>query len=773
MYRRVEHESAGGAGSRRRLRIHVAGIVQGVGFRPFLHTLATRFHLGGFVANDPTGVQIEVEGPEASITHFVDTLRSEAPPLAAIEDIDQQFIAPVGQHAFEIADSRTAGEIRTFIPPDIATCADCLSEIFDPQDRRYRYAFTNCTNCGPRFTIVRGIPYDRRLTTMARFEMCAECAREYHDPSNRRFHAQPNSCPACGPQLRLIDRNGNAQGGDCVALAAALLRAGHIVAVKGLGGFHLAANARDESAVAALRARKHREDKPFALMVPDVSAARLLVELTEAEERLLLGPRRPIVLAKRRSAATVAKSVAGANQYLGLMLPYTPLHHLLCADFGGPIVLTSGNRSDEPIAYIDEEAVERLSAIADYFLVHDRPIHTRIDDSVVRVFEGRTVQVRRSRGYAPQPLRLRWSFERPILGCGAQLKNTFCIAREHYAFVSHHIGDLENYETLCAFSEGVDHFRGLFDLDPQIVACDLHPEYLSTKYAHELSGVELVPVQHHHAHIASCLAENGEAGPAIGVAFDGLGYGTDGTLWGGEFMVADLAQFERVGSFVQVPMPGGTAAIKEPWRMAAAYLDRAYGDSLPDEPGIQERHRGQWRAIVQMARKGVNSPLTSSVGRLFDAVAAIAGLRDVVNYEGQAAVELEQCASPMENGVYPVSIQPGSLSLVSGVDIIRAVLEDLRRGIGPEIVAARFHNTLAHAIAEMCTMIREQRGLSLVALSGGVFQNLLLLTRTLELLRNAGFRVLIHSRVPANDGGISLGQVSVAAFRGTAAQVDG
>ena len=514
---------------------------------------------------------------------------------------------------------------------DTATCADCLRELSDPADRRHKYPFINCTNCGPRFTIVRDVPYDRPLTTMAPFTMCERCAAEYHDPADRRFHAQPVCCPACGPRLAL---DGDSQ--DPLQAAAELLRRGRILAVKGLGGYHLAADAACEQAVAALRARKHREDKPFAVMAADLAAAAELAEIDAAAAALLTSPARPIVLLPRQPGAAVAPATAPGNRQLGVMLPYTPLHHLLLEAVARPIVLTSGNVSDEPIVYRDDEARETLKGIADAFLTHDRAIHVRTDDSVARAFRGRPMLLRRSRGYVPEPLAVATGFPRPVLACGAELKNTFCLARGRHAFVSHHIGDLENAETLRSFTEGIEHFRRLFDIDPEVVAHDLHPEYLSTKYALELDDVDLEPVQHHHAHIASCLADNGEEGPVIGVAFDGTGYGTDGTIWGGEFLAAGLATFERGGHLAPVPMPGGAAAIRQPWRMAAAYL----GDAA--EALDIRRRQAQWPAVVALAAKGINSPLTSSAGRLFDAAAALLGVRDAINYEGQAAVELEQ-----------------------------------------------------------------------------------------------------------------------------------
>jgi hydrogenase maturation protein HypF len=760
-----------------RTRVRVEGIVQGVGFRPFVHALAGRLGLAGLVGNDAGGVFVEVEGAAETVERFLEALAAEAPPLAVIERVTATPLEPIGASGFAIAPSLAGGDRQTLVSPDTATCADCLRELADPADRRFRYPFINCTNCGPRFTIVRDVPYDRPATTMAGFAMCAECAREYEDPADRRFHAQPVCCPACGPTLALLDRGGAAAEGDPLAGAAARLLAGAVVAVKGLGGYHLAADAASEPAVAALRARKHREDKPFAVMVANLESARRLGEVGRAEEAMLTSPRRPIVLLRRRAAGSrpaaspraedVAASVAPGNRSLGVMLPYTPLHHLLLEEVGRPIVLTSGNVSDEPIAYQDFDARERLGGIADWFLVHDRPIHMRTDDSVVRAFGGRELPLRRSRGFAPQPLGLPWPFLRQVLACGAELKHTFCLAKGHHAFLSHHIGDLENYETYRSFTEGVEHFRRLFDVDPQVVAHDLHPEYLSTKYALDLDGVELEGVQHHHAHVAACLADNGEPGPVIGVAFDGLGFGPDGTIWGGELLIADLEGFRRAGHLEQVPMPGGAAAIKEPWRMAAAWLSATFGAGVPEGLPVVGRHRDRWEQVVALGRSGTAAPVTSSAGRLFDAVAAILGVRDAVNYEGQAAVELEQLADPVEAAAYPVGVAPAGDGLLrlAGTDLVRAVVSDLSAGMPPPLIAARFHNGLAAATVAACTALREETGLGTVVLSGGVFQNMLLLERTVAGLEAEGFRVLTHSRVPPNDAGISLGQAAVAAAR--------
>jgi hydrogenase maturation protein HypF len=832
-----------------RTAVRVEGIVQGVGFRPFVYSLATSLGLAGLVGNDADGVFAEVEGPPEAVEKFLLALERDAPPLARIERITTAALPLRGSTSFSIALSESGAERRTLVSADTATCPDCLAELIDPGDRRFGYPFINCTNCGPRFTIVRDVPYDRPLTTMASFVMCGRCAAEYHDPANRRFHAQPICCPACGPRLSLLDREGAELSGQPLAAAAGLLRQGMVLAVKGLGGYHLAVDASSEDAAAALRARKHREDKPFAVMVADVPEASRLCEVDEAAAALLASGRRPIVLLPRRPGAGVAPSVAPGNRQLGVMLPYTPLHHLLLQETGRPMVLTSGNVSDEPIVYRDGDAAGRLSEIADAFLTHDRPIQIRTDDSVVRAFRGRGAVIRRSRGYVPEPIAVHTRFARPVLACGAELKNTFCLAKGGHAFISHHIGDLENAETLQSFAEGIEHFRRLFDITPEVIAHDLHPEYLSTKYALDLAErgvagagraepagagpagagtagagiaagaaatwwpwdadpvedpaggagsagrgsagageIRLVGVQHHHAHIASCLADNGEDGPVIGVAFDGTGFGTDGTIWGGEFLIADLTRFERGGHLAPVPMPGGAAAIRQPWRMAAAYLDDAYPDGQPDGLEVARRNQRHWSPVITMARRGINSPVTSSAGRLFDAVAAILGVRDEINYEGQAAVELEQLADPAERGAYTAAAgmavaggeggaggavagaggearagETAGPLVIAGRDLVRAVVDDLAAGTSRNVIAARFHNGVAGLITQACLLLRDRHGLSDVALSGGVFQNLLLLHAAAAQLEEHGFRVLVHSRVPCNDGGISLGQAVIAA----------
>ncbi|MEQ4717564.1 carbamoyltransferase HypF [Nonomuraea sp. B19D2] len=734
------------------VRVRVEGVVQGVGFRPFVHGLATRLGLAGRVGNDARGVFVELEGGRDQIGEFLVRLESDAPPLASIDRVTITSTAKAARAGgrFHIAESDPSGTSRTLVSPDIATCGDCLAELADPADRRYRYPFVNCVNCGPRLTIVRAMPYDRPLTTMAGFEMCGDCRAEYHDPADRRFHAQPICCPACGPTLDLVGA-----AGDPLAGAAGVLRAGGVLAVKGIGGYHLSVLASDEGAAAELRRRKRRAGKPFAVMVADLDEARRLCEVDAPAAALLTDRARPVVLLPRRPESAVAGAVAPGNRCLGLMLPYTPLHHLLLAGTGAPIVLTSGNSSDEPIAYDDRDALDRLGGIVDAFLTHDRPIHLRADDSVVRPFRGKGMILRRSRGHAPRPFTLPREAPRHILGCGAELKNTFCLAKGRQAFVSPHIGDLENYETLRSYVEGIEHFAALFGVRPEVVAHDLHPEYLSTKHAMGLRDVELTAVQHHHAHIASCLVDNGEEGRVIGVAFDGLGYGPDGTLWGGEFLLADLASFERAGHLAPVPLPGGSAAIRQPWRMAAAYLD-GDGETLD----VARRNERWWASVTSLLRGAL---VTSSAGRLFDAVAALLGVRDTITYEGQAAIELEQLADPAERDGYPAAISDELV--VTGADLVRAAAADLAAGTDPAVISARFHNGVSDLIVRCCLMLRDGTGLATVALSGGVFQNLLLLRRTVERLSGAGFRVLTHAGVPANDGGVSLGQVAVAAAR--------
>jgi hydrogenase maturation protein HypF len=747
--------------TRRRVRVRVTGTVQGVGYRPFVHRLANSLGVTGWVRNDERGVLLEAEGDAEALDAFVASLHDTAPPLAEVESVAAEHLPCAGAAGFAIvASASSAARPDALVTPDSATCADCLRELFDPADRRYRYPFVNCTNCGPRFTIVRGVPYDRSQTTMSAFDMCRTCRAEYEDPTDRRFHAQPNACPVCGPAVRLV----GAQAPDPVAGAAAAIRAGAIVAVKGLGGFHLACRADDEGAVARLRARKHREDKPFALMVRGLDAARRLAHVDAASAALLEGHERPIVLMPRRAGAPVAGSVAPRSADLGIMLPYTPLHHLLLTDAGVPVVLTSGNVSDEPIAHRDDDALGRLAPIADLFLLHDRPIHVRTDDSVARAVPGRRpLLLRRSRGYVPSALALPLRARRPVLACGAELKSTFCVARDRRAWVSHHVGDLVNLETLAAFSEGVEHFERLFAVTPEVVAHDLHPDYLSTTYALAREDVEQVAVQHHHAHLAAVLAEHGETGPAIGVIFDGAGLGTDGTVWGGELLIGDLCAARRAGQLHPVRLPGGDRAAREPWRMARAWLMAA---DAPAPPTLRTAVApGHWRAVGRMIERGVASPITTSAGRLFDAVAALCGIRLETTYEGQAAVELEAAAARAapDRRTYPLPVTDALI--LDARPTVAAIAADAARGVQATTIAARFHRGLADATIAAVVTLAEAAGVDIVALGGGVFANRLLTDRATTGLEKAGLHVLLPERLPPGDGAISYGQAAVAAAR--------
>ncbi|MGI9168236.1 MAG: carbamoyltransferase HypF [Pyrinomonadaceae bacterium] len=754
-----------------RSQILVRGIVQGVGFRPFIYSQANRRDLRGRVRNNTTGVLIEVEGNYSDIEQFIADIRSNPPPLSLIESVEcSHHLAPADYADFLILESAQQGERFVPISADVSTCDDCLKELFDARDRRYQYPFINCTNCGPRFTIVEDIPYDRAKTTMRDFEMCPDCRAEYENPLDRRFHAEPTACPVCGPQLYLLSADGLEVGPDVVApqdtvaFVQGLLLKGRIVAIKGVGGFHLACDALSPEAVEQLRRRKYREDKPFAMMANSVEVVEQHCFVSEAERRLLLSERRPIVLLEKRPDSEIAQAVAPRVNNLGFMLPYSPLHHLLLNNLDQPLVMTSGNMSNEPISYDDGEATRRLNKIADYFLLHDRRIHMRTDDSVARIHDGREMILRRSRGHAPEPIRMAFRFERQVLACGAELKNTFCLARDKYAFVSHHIGDLENLETLQSFTEGIDHFKRLFFLEPEVVAYDLHPEYLSTKYALSLDDTATkIAVQHHHAHIASCMVDNQIDGEVIGVAMDGLGFGTDGRMWGGEFFVADFLEAERVAHLAYVPMPGGAKAIREPWRMAAIYLQHAFGDKFVnlDLPFVKDLEQRGWPTLRSMVATRSNSPETSSMGRLFDAVSSLLGVKAEVNYEGQAAIELEAMADRNCAEGYEFQISPTE-NAIEGGPVIRDAVEDLLDGFPAAVVSARFHSAVANLIVSMAAKVRNDRKLNRVALSGGVFQNMLLLGKTCEMLRRDGFQVFTHARVPTNDGGISLGQAAVA-----------
>ena len=768
--------------------ISVRGIVQGVGFRPFVYGLAVEHNLKGWVYNTSEDVRIEVEGAAEAIKQFERELETKAPPLARIENVTIEYHPPRGYKNFEIRQSQAQAGKYQLISADVATCQACLGELLNPEDRRHRYPFTNCTNCGPRFTIIEDMPYDRPQTTMRYFQMCPQCQAEYDNPLDRRFHAQPNACPKCGPQVELVDNRGNlVTESNPIAAASHLLKEGKVVAIKGLGGFLLACDATNDTVVKTLRQRKKRPSKPLAIMVTTVEEAKRHCYVSPEEENLLTSPQSPIVLMRWRENSSVSREVAPNLRFLGIMLPYTPLHHILLRDTGLPLVMTSGNLSEEPIARDNDEALRRLSGIADYFLIHNRDIYSRYDDSVTIVERGTSQLIRRARSYAPYPIRL--SFEaKQVLGCGAEEKNTFCLTKDNYVFLSQHIGDMENMETLEHFDSTISLYKRLFHIEPEIIAHDLHPDYLATKYARELgeSGIKLIPVQHHHAHIASCLADNGLESPVIGVAFDGTGMGADGNIWGGEFLVADYHNFHRAGHLEYLPLPGGAAAIKRPRRTAIGYILTLLGEDAlnHDLPVMKEADDMEIEIIKRQIERRINSPLSSSMGRLFDAISALLGIRGEIDYEGQAAVELEMAALasviprhvPSEareldeaisgnNESYPYRIvEDEGMRIVRLRDLLSAVIEDLRQGISKGRISVKFHNTVAQMINEMCQLIADETGVSQVALSGGVFQNRLLLRKTVSLLEDSGFQVFTHRQVPCNDGGISLGQAVIANF---------
>jgi len=749
-----------------RRRALVRGTVQGVGFRPFVFQLARRLGLAGCVLNAPEGVTIEVEGSPDRLDEFERRLRTEAPPLARIVEVRVETVQPTGETGFAIRSSDGAAAPRPVIPADVATCANCRREIADPEDRRCGYPFTNCVNCGPRYTIVREIPYDRPHTTMQVFRMCPACRAEYEDPTNRRFHAQPNACPDCGPRLAL-------DGDDQVSAQAALaqvgerLAAGEIVAIKGLGGFHLACDARSDAAVRLLRERKGRGLKPFAIMVRDLEEARRVCRVGDLDARLLASPESPIVIMPRRPEGGVSAEAAPGNTTLGLLLPYTPLHHLLFEHAPPALVMTSGNLAEEPIAYRNEEAIERLGHIADHFLTHNRDIHLPCDDSVARIADGGPLLLRRARGYVPRPIEL--GFEAPpVLACGGEQKNTICILSGSQAVLSQHIGDLDNVETLDYFERVVRHFEALFEFAPEIVAHDLHPEYLSTKWAKGMQGVRLEAVQHHHAHMAGVMADNGLEGEVIAVTFDGTGYGVDGAVWGGEFLVGGRAAFRRAAHLRYLRLPGAAAAIESPARMALAYLHECFGEEAGEKaerllPGLAE---GEADVVRRLIERGVNSPWTSSMGRLFDAVSALLGVCRHVTYEGQAAIELEMIADPAETGAYDFDAAPGEDGLEIDVrPAVAGVVEDAEAGVPRERIAARFHETVARMTTAVCRRLADETGLERVMVTGGVAQNMLLLERVLAGLRGGGLAPYLNRQVPCNDGGLAFGQAVVAAAR--------
>ncbi|HEX3010823.1 MAG TPA: carbamoyltransferase HypF [Syntrophomonadaceae bacterium] len=762
----------------KRAVISVSGIVQGVGFRPFVYNLAVEMGLYGWVKNNAQGVVIEIEGEEISLEKFIISLRSEGPPLARIENIDIAYIPRLGEKTFRILAS-SGGEISALVSPDMGICEDCLQEMSSRRNRRYRYPFINCTNCGPRFTIIEQIPYDRKFTTMKSFTMCPECSSEYHDPTDRRFHAQPNACPECGPEIVFKDRQGKILSrGDYVwDRVKKELQQGRILAVKGLGGFNLCCDALNAEAVRTLRSRKIRWDKPFAVMMPDLAVIKSFCLVHDAEETLLTSQQRPIVLLEKQKGVYFPEEVAPHNQQLGVMLPYTPLHYLLMEGFQA-LIMTSGNISEEPIVFRDEDVLARLNKIADFFLTHDRKIFRACDDSVFAVNRGKVFPIRRSRGYAPEPIKAHLPLA-GILACGGEQKNTFCLTKADKAFLSHHIGDLKNLPALVNYTESIKHYEALFAIELEAVAYDLHPDYISSQYAMEYPGkVIRIGIQHHHAHIASCLADNRQDGTVIGVSFDGTGYGTDGCLWGGEFLVCNYRSFKRVAHLAYVQMPSGETAVKEPWRMAASYLYAVYGREMEQlDLDFVAQLPPTWDLMRTALDKKINAPLTSSCGRLFDGIAALIGLRAKATYEGQAAVELEQVITPEETGSYPFiinkslkeNIENENLNIscqctweIDWKPLIRAVVDDLIHGTLAGRIAAKFHNTVAKTVLETCLLIRENYNIGRVALSGGVFQNRYLLNKTKEVLNGHNFEVLIHNRVPSNDGGLSLGQALIA-----------
>ncbi|MEU6310911.1 carbamoyltransferase HypF [Streptomyces sp. NPDC047014] len=770
-----------------RRRITVRGVVQGVGFRPYVYTRAIGLGLAGHVTNTPEGVVAEVEGSPAAVLRFCERLAADAPPLAVVDAVDHHEVPAAGGTGFTIVASRTGGPARTLVSPDVATCADCLAELADPADRRHRHPFITCTHCGPRFTIVTGLPYDRAHTTMARFPLCPDCAREYADPADRRFHAQPVACPACGPRLTLLTGSPPrpAAGPDPVAAARGLLAAGAVLAVKGLGGYHLACDATHAGAVAELRRRKARGDKPFALMARDLHEAGRYAHIGPEERDLLTGSVRPIVLLRRRDGLGdgLAAEVAPRCPDLGVMLPYTPLHHLLLGLPGDPpgprlLVMTSGNLAGEPIVTDDEEALDRLAGLADAWLTHDRPIHVPCDDSVVRVCDGETLTVRRARGYAPLPLPLPLSVP-PVLAAGGDLKNTFCLGEGRHAWLSAHIGDMDDLATQDALERAERQLESITGVTPALLAADRHPGYRSARWAARTAGSRpLVRVQHHHAHIASAMAEHGLDGsrPVIGVAFDGTGYGDDGAVWGGEVLLADYAGYTRFAHLGYVPLPGGDAAVRRPYRMALAHLRAAGLARTPDLPCVAACPGDELRVLERQLERDLNCVPTSSMGRLFDAVSSLAGICHHARYEAQAAIELEAAAlgAPGAAGPgysfglrVPVASAPGPVTAEPG-PVLAAVAADVRAGTGPALIAARFHAAVTALVADLCGLARERHGIGTVALTGGVFANTLLSSGCARTLRAAGFTVLRHGRVPPNDGGLSLGQLMVAAATATA-----
>ncbi|MFQ6613091.1 MAG: carbamoyltransferase HypF [Fidelibacterota bacterium] len=741
-----------------RWQIKINGIVQGVGFRPFVYKLAQKCNLAGFVTNTTSGVEIEVEGTVNHLREFQRKIPLESPPLSVIRDLKFSLIPLNGESNFQIIPSKNADVTETMVSPDVAVCPDCLIELFNPMDRRYRYPFINCTNCGPRYTIIKDIPYDRPATSMQPFKMCTQCQAEYDDPENRRFHAQPNACPNCGPAISLwVSEDKPISTDDKISAVANLLKNGAIIAIKGLGGFHLAVDARNGVAIQQLRRRKHREEKPLAIMVKDLETVRQLCYVNEQEEHLLNSFQSPIVLLRKREDETVAEAVAPGNDRFGVMLPYTPLHHLLLHDAGFPLVMTSGNLSEEPIAISNQEAFERLAGIADYFLIHNRDIYLRSDDSVMIVLENHSRTLRRSRGFVPKPVFVK-SKGSSLLAVGGELKNTICLLKNDQAIVSQHIGDLENLLAYNFFIQTINHLERLFQVEPELIVHDLHPDYLATKWAREQNDSTLLGVQHHHAHLAAVMAENQVDQPVIGLIMDGTGYGIDGTVWGGEVLVGDYHQYHRFAHFETMPLPGGEAAIKEPWRIAVSYLFNTFG-KVPQLPFLEGREAD---SIVEILQKKINCPQTSSCGRLFDAVAAICGAKPVIRYEAQTAIEWMQWVENLE--VRPLAYQleqQGEKWVMLIKPIIRAVVRALNNGEDVCRISSRFHLTLIKMFMEVVHLASQETGINSVVLSGGVFQNRVLFSGLLPRLEVAGYQVYTHKQVPTNDGGISLGQAMI------------
>ncbi len=748
-----------------RRRIRVRGIVQGVGFRPYIYRLAKSYELTGRVLNDSEGVLIEVQGSLEQLNAFAAELPVSAPPASRITSVEQTDVkADTVEQGFVIAPSPAAAEREAMISPDLAICDDCRREIKDKSDRRHGYAFTNCTNCGPRFSIVEDVPYDRKNTTMKHFTMCGECQAEYDDPSDRRFHAQPNACAVCGPSYRLFGKKGEIHCEDVIKKVHSLIKAGSIVAVKGIGGYHLACDARNEDAVSKLRARKVREDKPFAVMAADMQTIRQICTVSPAEERLLSSAAAPIVLLRKNEHYDLAEQTAPQNDYLGVMLAYAPVHCLLLKS-GDVFVMTSANLSDEPIVYRDDE-LDRLEVIADYKLIHNRIINTRVDDSVVRVFRGHKMMMRRSRGFAPAPLRLPLADEKSVLACGPELKNTFCLTKHNRAFISQHIGDLENMAVNDSYRQNIKLFERLFDIKPQVLACDMHPEYFSTKYAVQRAKAEnlpLVRVQHHHAHIASVLAEHGIKDKVIGAALDGTGYGEDGNIWGGEFMLADIASYKRLGHFDYMPLPGGAKAVKEPWRLALWQAYKLYGDELEHFYPELLQPPG-WQLMLKAVQNGFNAPLSSGAGRVFDAVSAMLGICRSINYEGQAAIELERAAQNGCGSVLPYEIKKQDGQYILDFAQTYRALYSFKQSSRIADAAMSFHLTAAKAIADILRRISTDTGIYKVVFSGGVCQNVTLMNLLYDEL-GSEFHIYMNEQVPPNDGGLSFGQAAAALAR--------